>query len=65
MEKPKQYVLKKDFVIPKGTILNNAEGEHHYLLSGMYSAQLEGKNVMIYINDDILLEDKKLLAEVK
>jgi len=65
--RPKQYVLKKDIVIPKGTILEHSDGVAVHMISGMYMAVLQDVDGLAFaiINDDVLLTDKKFMAEVK
>jgi len=67
IQKPKQYVLKKDIVIPKGTVLEHSDGVAVHLLSGMYMAVLQDVDGLAFaiINDDVLLTDKKFMTEVK
>lgn len=63
---PSQYILNKDIVIPKGTVLNNVDGETMYFGKGMYEAHYTGDEpIFVYVDSDILHDNKRFLKEVK
>lgn len=63
---PKQYILTKDIVIPKGTVLDNVDGQIMYFGEGMYEAQVFGPEPMfVFVDDDVLYDNKKFMKEVK
>lgn len=53
----KKIILKKNLIIPKGTIFENCDGEEHNYISGNYSAIIgTGKDgvISLFISDDVI-----------